>query len=151
MDGTRQPGPGLTWIRVSAGPIDVAGLAARVACPGAGAVCLFLGTVRDHSPGREGVTHLEYEAYSEVVEERIGDIIAEAGERWPLLGAAVEHRVGVLAVGEASVGLAVSSAHRAAALEAARYLIDEIKSRVPLWKKEHWGGGAQWVGPEAAG
>jgi molybdopterin synthase catalytic subunit len=63
---------------------------------------------------------------------------------------AVEHRVGSLAVGEASVGVAVSSAHRVEGLEAVRYLIDELKARVPLWKKEHWPGGAEWVGPEAA-
>jgi len=150
MEGSRQPGPAPTWIRVSPEPVDAAALAARVADPGAGAVGLFLGTVRHHSPGREGVTHLEYEAYPQVAEEHITAIVAEARERWPLLGVAVEHRVGSLAVGEASVGVAVSSAHRADGLEAVRYLIDELKVRVPLWKKEHWPGGAEWVGPEGA-
>ena len=148
MDGPRQPGPGPTWVGVSPEPITAAALAARVAEPGAGAVCLFLGTVRDHSPGREGVTHLEYEAYPGVAEEQITVIVAEARERWSLRGVAVEHRVGRLAVGEPSVGVAVSSAHRADGLEAVRYLIDEIKARVPMWKKEHWVGGADWVGLE---
>jgi molybdopterin synthase catalytic subunit len=148
MDDARQPGPGLTWIRVSAEPIDPAGLLARVADPGAGAVGLFLGTVREHSPGREGVTHLEYEAYPGAAEEEIAGIVAEARERWPLLAVAVEHRVGSLAVGETAVGVAVSSGHRADGLEAVRFLIDELKVRVPLWKKEHWAGGAEWVGPE---
>jgi molybdopterin synthase catalytic subunit len=149
MDGARQTGAGPTWIRVSAEPIDAAALLARVAHPGAGAVGLFLGTVRDHSPGREGVTHLEYESYPGAAEEEMAAIIAEARERWPLLSVAVEHRVGSLGVGETSVGVAVSSGHRADGLEAVRYLIDELKVRVPLWKKEHWAGGAEWVGPEA--
>ncbi len=150
MDGPRQPGPGLTWIRVSPEPIDPARLLARVADPGAGAVGLFLGMVRDHSPGREGVTHLEYESYPGAAEGEIAAIVAEARERWPLLAVAVEHRVGSLAVGETAVGVAVSSAHRADGLEAVRYLIDELKARAPLWKKEHWAGGADWVGPETA-
>jgi len=148
MDGPRQPGAEPDWVRVSPEPIDAAALAARVAAPGAGAVGVFLGTVRDHSPGREGVTHLEYEAYPRVAEEQIAAIVADARDRWPLLAVAVEHRVGSLAVGEVSVGVAVSSAHRADGLEAVRYLIDELKTRVPLWKKEHWPGGAEWVGPE---
>jgi molybdopterin synthase catalytic subunit len=150
MESPRQPEAPLDWIRVSADPICVAALVARVEAPGAGAVSLFLGTVRDHSAGKVGVTHLEYEAYGQVAEGHIARIVAEARERWPLIGVAVEHRVGSLAVGEASVGVAVSSAHRAEGLEAVRYLIDELKARVPLWKKEHWPGGAEWVGPEAA-
>jgi molybdopterin synthase catalytic subunit len=150
MDGSRQPEGATTWIRVSRDPIAADALAARVAAPGAGAVSLFLGTVRNHSTGKEGVTHLEYEAYPLVAEEQIARIVAEARERWPLIAVAVEHRVGSLAVGEVSVGVAASSAHRADGLEAVHYLIDELKARVPLWKKEHWPGGAEWVGPEGA-
>jgi molybdopterin synthase catalytic subunit len=148
MDGPRQPGPGPTWVRVSPQPIDAAALIARVAAPEAGAVSLFLGTVRDHSPGRQGVTHLEYEAYPDAAEAEMARIVAEARQRWQLTAVAVEHRVGSLGVGEPSVGVAVSSAHRADGLEAVRYLIDELKLRVPLWKKEHWSGGAEWVGRE---
>ena len=132
-------------IRVSADPIDAGALTQEVGNPGAGAVVVFLGTVRDHSEGKEGVTHLEYEAYQEQVEDKISEIVVEAGNRWPLLGAVVEHRIGRVGVGEPSVGVAVSSAHRAEAFEAARYLIDELKQRAPIWKKEHWPGGAEWV------
>lgn len=132
-------------IRVSERPVDLAGLARRVANPGAGATVIFLGTVRDHSPGREAVTRLEYEAYREVVEGIIAEIVAEARGKWPLERAVVAHRVGSLEVGEVSVGVAVSAAHRDEAFEAARYLIDQVKGRAPIWKKEHWAGGAQWV------
>jgi molybdopterin synthase catalytic subunit len=132
-------------IRVSEGPIEPGRLAAEVGHQGAGAVVVFLGTVRDHSPGKDGVTHLEYEAYTEQVEAKIAEIVAEAALRWPLVRVAIEHRTGTVAVGDPSVGVAVSSAHRAAAFEAARYLIDELKQRAPIWKKEHWPGGAEWV------
>jgi len=106
---------------------------------------LFLGTVRDHSAGKEGVTHLEYEAYDGVVVAKIAEIVREAHDRWPLDRVAVQHRIGPIAVGESSVAVAVSSGHRAEAFAAARYVIDELKSRVPIWKKEHWPGGAEWV------
>ncbi|MDX1690527.1 MAG: molybdenum cofactor biosynthesis protein MoaE [Acidimicrobiia bacterium] len=132
-------------VRVGPEPVDAGDLVDAVADPAAGATCCFLGTVRNHAPGREGVTHLEYEAYGETVEGVIAGIVDEAVGRWPILRAVVEHRVGSLDVGEASVGVAVSSAHRADAFEAARYLIDELKRRAPIWKKEHWPGGAEWV------
>jgi molybdopterin synthase catalytic subunit len=105
---------------------------------------LFLGTVRDHSPGKEGVTHLDYEVYVEQVEAKIREIVDEACERWPVLGVAVDHRSGRVDVGEASVAVAVSTAHRADAFAAAKHIIDELKSRAPIWKKEHWPGGAEW-------
>jgi len=132
-------------ITVSPDPIDPAALLDRVADPGAGAAVLFLGLVRDHSPGRVGVSRLEYEAYREVVVDRIRGIVAEAQDRWPILGAAVSHRLGSLGVGEITVGVAVSSPHRADAFEAGRFLIGEVKRRAPIWKKEHWPGGAEWV------
>ena len=132
-------------IRVSGTPIEPGRLSEEVGQPGAGAVVVFLGTVRDHSAGKVGVTHLEYEAYAEEVNGKIELIVAEAGDRWPLLGVAVEHRTGRVEVGEVSVGVAVSAAHRDVAFEAARYVIDELKQRAPIWKKEHWPGGAEWV------
>jgi molybdopterin synthase catalytic subunit len=135
----------VTWVRVSADVVEPAALLGRVADPGAGAVVLFLGTVRDHSLDRTGVSALEYEAYVEVVEGTIEGIVGEARHRWPAIGVAVEHRLGRLTVGEVAVGVAVSSAHRADAFAAGRYLIDELKSRAPIWKKEHWDGGAEWV------
>jgi molybdopterin synthase catalytic subunit len=130
---------------VSAQPIDTARLIEFVGSPSCGAIALFLGTVRDHSESKEGVTHLEYEAYDDVVEVKIGEIVVEAKERWDVERVAVVHRVGSLDVGEASVAVAVGSGHRAEAFAAARYVIDELKARVPIWKKEHWPGGAEWV------
>ncbi len=137
-------------VTVSGDVITPADLVAAVSRPSCGAVALFLGTVRDHAPGREDVTHLEYEAYGGVVESKIAEIVAEARDRWPLERVAVVHRVGDLAVGEVSVGVAVGSEHRAEAFAAARYLIDELKARAPIWKKEHWAGGAEWVREDEA-
>lgn len=132
-------------IAVTTDPIDPAVVLAAVSDPSCGAVVMFLGTVRDHSPGIDGVTHLEYESYGGVVEERIAEIVAEARTRWPVSRVAAVHRIGELGVGEISVAVAASSPHRADAFEAARYLIDELKHRAPIWKKEHWPGGAEWV------
>lgn len=111
----------------------------------AGAVVLFLGTVRDHAPGREGVTHLEYEAYEGVVEPKIAEVVAEARAKWQVECVAAVHRVGSLDVGEVAVAVAASSPHRPEAFAAAGYIIDELKARAPIWKKEHWPGGAEWV------
>lgn len=122
----------------------MAGLLEEVSRPEAGAVALFLGTVRNHSPQRRGVTHLEYEVYRSQACGKIHEIAAEALERWPVLAMAVEHRVGKVEVGGVAVAVAVSSAHRAEAFGAARYLIDELKARAPIWKKEHWESGAEW-------
>lgn len=124
--------------------IDVGGLLEEVGHSEAGAVALFLGTVRNHSPRREGVTHLEYEVYRTQVCGKITEIVSEAAQRWSVIAMAVEHRMGRVDVGEVAVAVAVSSAHRAEAFAAARYLIDELKERAPIWKKEHWEGGAEW-------
>lgn len=126
-------------------PLDPASLVSEVGRPDAGATALFLGTARDHSDDKTGVTHLEYEAYAEHVEAKLREICDEATARWPVLSVAVEHRVGNVAVGEASVAVAVSTGHRGDAFEAARYVIDELKKRVPIWKREHWPGGSEWV------
>jgi molybdopterin synthase catalytic subunit len=90
------------------------------------------------------VTHLEYEVYSEQVEPKIAAIVDEAREKWPLKSVGVEHRSGTVVVGETSVAVAVSSAHRSDAFDAARFIIDELKQRAPIWKKEFWPGGAEW-------
>jgi molybdopterin synthase catalytic subunit len=133
-------------IRVTVGEaaIDPAELLDEVGRPDSGASVLFLGTVRDNSEGKQGVTHLEYEVYSEMVESKIGEIVDEAVARWPILDVVVAHRAGVVEVGEASVAVAVSSAHRTDAFEAARFVIDELKQRAPIWKKEFWPGGSEW-------
>jgi molybdopterin synthase catalytic subunit len=126
-------------------PLDPAAALKEVGRDQAGAVALFIGTVRDHTYDHSGVTHLEYEAFEDRVEEVISAIVAEAGSRWPLLAGVVEHRIGRVNLGEPAVVVAVSTAHRSDAFEAARYVIDELKGRAPLWKKEHWPGGAEWV------
>jgi molybdopterin synthase catalytic subunit len=133
------------WIDVTEVPIDTRALAAFVADPAAGSVVVFSGTVRDHSPGRKDVSRLEYEAYGGVASEKITEIVNDAYEQWPILKVAAVHRVGSLDVGEPAVCVAVSSAHRADSFEACRFIIDQLKSRVPIWKKEHWPGGAEWV------
>lgn len=126
-------------------PLDPAAALAEVGRPDAGAVAVFVGTVRDHSSNRTGVTHLEYEAFEERVSNAIKEIVAEARERWPILAGVVEHRIGKVELGGPAVVVAVSTAHREDAFEAARYLIDELKERAPLWKKEHSPEGAEWV------
>lgn len=133
-------------IRVTVGesPIDSGSLIDEVGRPNSGATVLFLGTVRDHSGDKEGVTHLEYEVFSERVEAKIREIVEEAIEKWPVLSAVVEHRSGKVDLGEASVAVAVACAHRSDAFESARFIIDELKERAPIWKKEFWPGGAEW-------
>lgn len=133
-------------IRVTVGerPIDAAALLAEVGRDDSGATVLFLGTVRDHSEDKTGVTHLEYEVFAERVEPKIAEIVSEATTRWPILDVVVEHRSGTVELGETSVAVAVSSAHRGDAFEAARFVIDELKLRAPIWKKEFWPGGSEW-------
>jgi molybdopterin synthase catalytic subunit len=133
-------------IRVTVGeePIDGGALVAEVGRPDSGATVLFLGTVRDHSEGKAGVTHLEYEVFAERVEPKIEEIVNDASSRWPILSAVVEHRSGTVDLGEASVAVAVACAHRSDAFAAARFIIDELKQRAPIWKKEFWPGGAEW-------
>lgn len=133
------------WVEVSAAPLDPAAVSEFVATAESGASVIFLGTVRNHAPGKEDVSHLEYEAYDGVVEPKIAEVVAEACDKWPLHKVVALHRVGDLAVGEISVIAAASSAHRSDAFEGARYIIDELKMRAPIWKKEHWPGGAEWV------
>ena len=140
MDGEAQT------IRVSVGAdlIDTASLVSEVGRPQSGATVLFVGTVRDHSEGKTGVTHLDYEVYAEMVEPKIAEVVKEAAAKWPVLAVSVEHRSGVVRLGEASVAVAVSSAHREDAFDAAEFVIDELKRSAPIWKKEHWPGGAEW-------
>lgn len=111
-----------------------------------GAVALFLGTVRNHNVGRE-VVQLEYHAYPEMAGAEMARIETEALERFEVSRIAVVHRVGRLGVGETAVAVAVSSAHRAAAFDACRWVMDTLKTRLPVWKKEHFRGGEIWVEP----
>jgi molybdopterin synthase catalytic subunit len=111
-----------------------------------GAVVCFLGVVRDHADGRDGVHSMTYEAYEEQAERAMREVVAAARERWPVVErVALVHRVGDLALSEASVVVVVSSPHRAEAFEAAHYCIDTLKETVPIWKQEHWTGGSDWA------
>lgn len=140
MDGSQQT----VRVRVGSEPIEPGRLFAEISRPDSGAAVVFTGTVRDHSPGKTDVSHLEYEVYAEMVVPKIEEIVDEAIAKWPVLSCVVEHREGHVGLGEVSVAVAVSSAHRADAFEAARFVIDELKTRAPIWKKEHWPGGAEW-------
>ena len=125
-------------------PIDRDQVVRSVASPRAGAVVTFEGVVRDHARGKT-VTHLFYEAYPEMAETEMARIREQALERWPLQGLAIVHRTGRLAIGESSVFIAVASAHRADAFEACRFVIDTLKTSVPIWKKEHYQDGEVWI------
>jgi len=128
-------------------PIDSAAFLARVSSPTAGAVVLFLGTVREMTAGRQTL-RLHYECYPEMAEKKLAELEAEAHSRWPLVAVVVVHRLGRLELGEASVAVAVSSAHRDVAFEAGRWLIDTLKETVPVWKQEHWADGSrEWIHP----
>jgi len=140
MDGSGQ----VIRVSVGEGPIDTSALLEQLARPDSGAMVLFLGTVRDHSKTAENVTHLEYEVYPEEVVPKIREIVDEATGRWQILNVVVEHRSGPVVLGEASVAVAVSASHRADAFAAAQFIIDELKTRAPIWKKEHWPGGSEW-------
>lgn len=129
-------------------PIDLQALSARVASPKAGAIATFAGTVRDNARGR-GVHVLEYEAYPEAAEKALEQIGSEIRARWNVEGVAIVHRTGRLGIGEVSVGIAVSSAHRAEAFDACRHAIERIKEVVPIWKKEFYEDGQTWIGSEA--
>ena len=125
--------------------IDAARLLAEVADHRNGASILFIGTVRDMNEGTP-VTALDYSAYGTMAQRELGDIIAEAAKRWNTHDIVVEHRIGELALGDVSVAIAVAHPHRGEAFDAARYVIEELKRRAPIWKREHYvDGRAEWV------
>lgn len=135
-------------IRLQAEPIDVGALVAEARGDGDGAVSLFLGTVRNVNAGRR-VLFLEYEAYAVMAEREMARIAAEAAARFGVGGVAIVHRTGRVDIGEPSVAIAVAAPHRAAAMDACRFVIDTLKATVPIWKREHFVGGAVWI--EGAG
>ena len=132
-------------LRLVEGPLDVAAVLREVETPDAGAVASFVGTVRRRSRDRD-VLHLEYEAYEEMAEPMLERLAAGLTERHGLCSVAIHHRVGRVEIGEASVAIAVSAPHRAAALDACREAIDTLKETIPLWKKEFYAGGEEWIG-----
>ncbi len=135
---------------ITTSPIDAAALLAEVTTDATGATALFLGTVREVNDGR-AVTGIEYSAYTAMAGEELQRIAKEASERFDGLRIAVEHRVGTLALREISVAIAVAHARRAPALETSRTIIEALKQRVPIWKRESYvDGDRQWVDPTTA-
>jgi molybdopterin synthase catalytic subunit len=125
-------------------PLDREALIAAVAHPGVGGIVVFEGVVRDNARGKQ-VRYLEYDVYQEMAIEQIRAIVAEAEQRWGAERVAIAHRIGRLEIGEASVIIVVATPHRNEAFEACRYIIDTLKSRVPIWKKEVATTGEDWV------
>lgn len=134
-------------IELTHAPIAVELLLQHVSHPQAGAVVLFLGTTRQFTDGRETIA-LDYEAYDTMARQELQRLHDEACGRWSLTRCSIVHRLGRVAVGEASVAIAVSAAHRQEAFQAGQWLIDRLKESVPLWKCENWAsGGTSWVHP----
>ncbi|HSB61003.1 MAG TPA: molybdenum cofactor biosynthesis protein MoaE [Vicinamibacteria bacterium] len=129
-------------IRLVREPIDLGALQATT--PADGALCLFAGVVRAENAGRK-VLYLEYEAYEEMALALMAELAAEARRRWPVTDVRLVHRLGRLEIGEASVAVAVASPHRAEAFAAGRFLIDTLKAKAPIWKKEHYADGSAWL------
>jgi len=138
------PASSARLVVLTAAAIDPARVAALVAAPGAGGTVLFIGTVRDENRGRE-VLSLHYEAFAPMAVREITAIAAEARTRFGVRGVAVHHRTGSLALGDVAVVVAVAGVHRAEAFLAARYVIDELKARAPIWKKEIYRDGESWL------
>ena len=135
----------MPYAAITSDPLDPARLRRRVGAPEDGAVLVFLGTVRDHADGRS-VSGMQYEGYEEMALEVLRRIAKEACDRFSTPHLAVAHRLGALEIGEISVVVAVSSPHRAEAYGASRYVMEEIKRRLPVWKKEFYiDGAARWV------
>lgn len=128
-------------------PIDVEGVRQKVVSRNAGAITLFIGTVRELTKGKKTL-HLEYQAYPEMAVKMFEKISKEMQEKWPEVIVAITHRVGRLEISDIAVVIAVSSPHRKVAYEANEYAIDRIKQIVPIWKKEFWEDGSEWIGDQ---
>jgi len=131
------------------GVIDVRGLEAAVAATGHGALVTFVGRARDRADDGREVLELEYEAYPEMATDVLAEIVGEAENRWAGCVVAVVHRVGVVPIGEAAVAIVTAAAHRSAAYEANRFVIEAIKERLPIWKRERFADGTEWKRPGA--
>lgn len=133
-----------TVCRITTDPIDAQELIDAVQTAADGAVCVFYGVVREDSRNKK-VRFLEYDAYPEMAEKKMREILEEVRVRWPEQRAGIIHRIGKLGIGEASVVIAVGSPHRGESFEACRYVIDRVKQEVPIWKKEVFTDGEEWV------
>jgi molybdopterin synthase catalytic subunit len=146
MNGVQPPEQGDTWVGLTGAPLPVDRATRWATQPTCGAVVSFAGTARDHSTGREGVVALEYEAYEDEALRRLSAVADEARRRWPdVVRLVLWHRTGRVELGDPAVLVVASSPHRAEAFEAARFAIDTLKATVPIWKREHWPGGADWA------
>ena len=125
-------------------PLDPAALVRALDATGIGAIATFIGLVRDNNLGRK-VLHLEYEAYEPLALRGLERIVAEVAEQWPAVRLGIHHRIGRMAIGEASVAIAAASPHRADAFAASRYAIERVKQIVPIWKHEYFEGGDVWI------
>jgi molybdopterin synthase catalytic subunit len=140
------PNDARDWVALTDDALPLDSLTSWATTTRAGAVVTFLGVVRDHADGRDGVRAMTYEAYEEPARRVMSEIAAEARRRWPEVERiALLHRVGELTVSEPSVAVAVSSPHRDEAFAAARFCIDTLKESGPIWKQEHWMGGSDWA------
>ena len=138
---------GLTHAAIVERALDVSGLVHMVSDAGAGASTVFLGTVRNANDGRP-VVGIDYQAYSAMAARELGAIVGEAAQRFGTRAIAAEHRVGYLAVGDISIAIAVSHERRGPAFDATRYVIEHVKRRLPVWKREHYTDGTrEWVDP----
>jgi len=131
-------------IKITANPIDVNEVIRVASAMGAGAVNVFIGTIRDTALDKK-VVRLEYEAYESMAVSETQKIIDEAAKKWDLMGFAVSHRTGVVKPGEVAVVVAVSTKHRSASFEACQYIIDRLKEKVPIFKKEVFEDGEEWI------
>ncbi len=138
---------GAPLFRIVREPVVLQELIDAVADPASGAIATFLGVTRNHNDGRR-VLGLEYEAYAEMAVREMEHIGETARQRWDIRAIAIMHRIGRVPIGEASVGIAVSSSHRRAAFEACHFAIDRLKEVVPIWKKEYFEGGEVWIGSQ---
>jgi molybdopterin synthase catalytic subunit len=149
MSRVQQPPAGRdprAWVALTRDPVAVDELTAWVTEPACGAVVTFLGVVRDHAEGRDGVEGMTYEAYDEPAQRAMEVVVESVRSRWPSVGRiALVHRVGELTLSETSVAVVVAAPHRGDAFDAARWCIDTLKETVPIWKREHWSGGSAWV------
>lgn len=142
---------GLLHSAIVTAPIDVGRLIGTAQAAGVGALSVFLGTVRDLNDGRP-VSGMDYEAYESMAASELAAVAREVCERTPGLRVAIEHRIGTLAIGDVSVAIVAAHAHRGPALDGARAIIESLKQRVPIWKREHYvDGDRAWVDPTKSG
>ena len=134
-----------TNIQISPSPVNTQSAIDWIMSPESGGIDVFIGTVRNQTKGKN-VTRLEFEAYEPMALSEMEKIAGQAFEQWPVQKVLIHHRTGVLQIGEIPVIIAVSAAHRAAAFDACRYIIDTLKQTVPIWKKEFFEDGEVWVG-----